>query len=593
MSAPPVVDQEFIVHLFAPLDGPYAPRAYAQIQRTWSACRDELGMSGRDLAGLPSATLPAQEAVGRSATDGVLAFQEGQAGIRQAVLRKVHDVLNLSVALAQPTPEGRATRPRGRLASIRSAAPPTQRRLGWADFAAMWARASQPQAEALLGEAHLFLARTPPGKTGSVLATAELGQALDPLLPYREDRPQGWWRRGISTDAGYALWDTGLADAGAVRELVLVAAMDRDEDLSAWAWSDRTPAMPPFARYLMHAAKLHYEARLLDNWHGTATAEQDTDSLVAELNTTLASKVPGRESAGSLRALLGRLRAEETRLTLLDAEMTRLGQAALIAQRNLTAQSGCGPADGTTGMFAADQSLAQHVSVQVSSDRGYIQIELDRAKDLRKLATEELVQLDQHEAAKSQPDIAKRVFVVYGRDSALSKSFFSLLRAVGLQPLEWERLVRPTGTTSPHLDQVVRNAPHLAQANLVLLSPDDVVELHPDLFQPNDHPYEQARAGQARPNVLFELGLAYMACPERTIIVEVGQLRPVADLAGLNVIRFDGSAIAVQKVISRLIQAGCPADTSDEDWLDSGRFAGLEAYRRGPGTSKATGDGAG
>lgn len=188
-------------------------------------------------------------------------------------------------------------------------------------------------------------------------------------------------------------------------------------------------------------------------------------------------------------------------------------------------------------------------------------------------------------------DVAKRVFVVYGRDGALTRSFFDLLYAVGLQPLEWERLVRPTGTTAPYLGEVVRMAPHLAQANLVLLSPDDIVELHPDLFQQNDHPYERARAGQARPNVLFELGLAYMAYPERTIIVEVGQLRPIADLAGLNVIRFDGSAIAVKKVISRLTQAGCPTDTSGEDWLNPGRFTGLKAYRRRPGTSRATGDG--
>src|SRR5579875_305933 len=168
MPALPVVDQEFIVHLFAPLDGPHRPQAYLQVQRIWSACRDQLGMSGRDLAGLPGATLPTPEAIGRSATESVLAFQEDQAAVRQAVLRKAHDVLNLSVALAQPAPEGRRSHPRGRLASIRPVAAPAQRRLGWADQAALWTRTGQPPAGALLGQAHLFLARTPPGKTGGV-----------------------------------------------------------------------------------------------------------------------------------------------------------------------------------------------------------------------------------------------------------------------------------------------------------------------------------------------------------------------------------------------------------------------------------------
>lgn len=610
MPAPLVVDQEFVVHMFAPLDGPQAPRAYAQVQQIWAACRDQLGMFGRDDAGLPGAVLPAPEAVDRSAADSILAFQEGQAGIRQAVLRRAHDVLNLSVALAQPAPEGRGGRPRGRLGSIRSADPPSQRRLGWADYATLWARASQPQDGALLGEAHLFLARTPMGKAG-VLATAELGQSLDPLLPYRENRPHGWWRRGISTTAGYALWDTGLADTEAVREVVLVAAAERDEELSAWAWSDRTAALPPFARYLMHAAKLRYEARLLESWH--ATAQPDADALVAELNATLAPAPPSPENARLLRSLGARLRAEEIRLTGLDADMARLEQTVSTAQRNLAAQPGCGPVDGTDGIFAADQSLARYVSGQLSSDRGYLEIELRRSKSMRELAAEGLGQLGPDPVAveparavksgsegararpgargapQAQPDTAKRVFVVYGRDGELSKSFFDLLYAVGLQPLEWERLVGPTGTTAPYLGAVVRKAPHLAQANLVLLSPDDIVGLHPDLFQQNDHPYERSQAGQARPNVLFELGLAYMSYPKRTVIVEVGQLRPIADLAGLNVIRFDGSAPAVKKVISRLVQAGCPADTSGESWLDPSRFAGLEAYRRGPGTSRATG----
>ncbi len=117
--------------------------------------------------------------------------------------------------------------------------------------------------------------------------------------------------------------------------------------------------------------------------------------------------------------------------------------------------------------------------------------------------------------------------------------------------------------------------------------PDDIVELHSDLRSANDHPYERARAGQARPNVLFELGLALMAYPERTVVVDAGQMRPIADLAGLNTIRFDGSAAAIRKVVTRLEQAGCELDDSGTDWLDPERFAGLTAYQRGPATHRA------
>lgn len=612
MPTSPVVDQEFIVHLFAPLDGPRAAEAYAQVRRVWTACRDQLGMSGRDIAGLPSAALPDLGAIRTSAKDSILAFQEGQAGVRQAVLRRSHDVLNMSVALAQPAPEGRRARPRGRLSLIRPAGAPSQHRPEWKDYAALWAHATQPRADALLGEAHVFLARMPPGWTGDVPASAGLGQDLEALLPYREDRPDGWQRRGITTTAGYALWDTGVADTGAVREIVLVAAADRDEELSAWAWSDRTPAMPPFARYLMHAAKLRYEARLLDTWHGATAGNRDSRSLITELDAMLAPGQLGGESAALLGSLRDRLRAEEHRLAWLAADMATLEETVSLARQNLAAQPGCGPADGPAGMFAADQSLARYLGGQVSSDRRYLRIEIGRLKSMRELATETLGRRDAHgthapatdpaltpasgvgahragadsrdDTREAPADIARRVFVVYGRDGALVRGFFDLLFAVGLQPLEWEKLVGLNGTTAPYLGDVVRAAPRLAQANLVLLSPDDIVELHPDLYQDGDRDNERARAGQARPNVLFELGLAFMAAPERTIIVEIGNLRPIADLAGLNVIHFDGSVDAVKKIIDRLTLAGCPADLAGQHWLDTGRFAGLEAYRRGPGT---------
>jgi predicted nucleotide-binding protein len=349
----------------------------------------------------------------------------------------------------------------------------------------------------------------------------------------------------------------------------------------------------------MHAAKLRYEARLLDIWRGKAGKHMDTRSLIAELDAMLlAPEQLGGEGAALLASLRDRLRAQEHRLALLDADMATLEETVSLARQNLAAQPGCGPDNGPTGMFAADQSLAHYLGGQVASDRKYLRIELLRAKSSRERATDVLGQLGGYGseapagrrgsgrgAQQSPAEVARNVFVVYGRDGALVRSFFDLLYAVKLQPLEWEMLVRLTGTTAPYLGDAVRNAPLQARANLVLLSPDDVVKLHPDLHQDGDQDYERATSGQARPNVLFELGLAYAAAPERTVIVEIGNMRPIADLAGLNVIHFDGSALAIKKVIGRLTQAGCPADTSGEHWLDTTRFAGLPAYRRGPETA--------
>jgi predicted nucleotide-binding protein len=565
------------------------------------------------IAGVRSrALLP--ETLDRLLADGIVAAQEDRAAIRQAVLRREHDVLNLSVALAQPAPEGLVRPGRGSLTRVQ----PWQCRMGWADFAQIWASAGppgvgSPGGDALLGEARLFLARTSPENTGTVEATAELGQSLEPLLPYREDRPRDWWQWGTTTAGGYALWDTRSADdIGVVREIVVVAAANRDDELSAWAWSDGTPGMPPFARYLMHTAKLRCEARVLDAWHRAPSADADIDQVVAEVNVALTPDQPHPGKAELLSSRLSRLRAEEARLTVLNGDLSRLGQTVSFAQRNLGTIPGCGASDSSAGLFAADQALARWLAEQIEGDLKYLQIDLGRTSRVREIAVEELRQAQRTEptsppgpaagatagepgretssrppgaaGAADHPDVTRQVFIVHGRDGVLTKNFSDLLRAVRLEPLEWETMVEATGSAAPYLGQVVARAPHLAQATLVLLTPDDVVELHSDLYLDNDPPQERARSGQARPNVLFEFGLALMAYPERTVVVEVGQMRPIADLGGLNVIRFDGSGVAIKKMLDRLKQAGCPVDTNGTDWLDTGRFAGLAAYQRGPGT---------
>ncbi len=574
----PVVDQEFVVHLFAPLDGPHAESAYRQVQGIWTDGLKNLSMT-EPIAGLPlglsdeRAALPA---------DGVAAARENLSADRQGVLRRVHDALNLSVAFTQPAAKAPT------LAS-ESGYLPGQREKGWADFAQLWGEAAGRGTAVVLGEARLFMARTPPGSTQAVPATAELGQSLDPLLPHRKERPRDWWRWGTTTAAGYAVWDTRPTDISSVREIVVIAPADQDAEMSAWAWSDGTSGIPPFARYLLYAAKLRYEARLLAAWHQQPGADEVAE-VQAELNAMLTREALDASDAGPLRSLLRRLRAQEDRLSCLKTDLELLKRAVSNAHANLRAVARPDRRTGSTGMFAADEDLARWLIEQTDSDLSYTGIDVGRVHEVRSLAAEELNELQRSSADDGMtaptpppaPEISRKVFIVHGRDDALVAKFRDLLRTVGLEPLEWELLVRATGSTAPSLAQVVAMAPRLAQATLVLLSPDDIVELHHDLFLDNDGPAERVRSMQARPNVFFELGLAMMASPNRTIVVEVGEMRPVADLAGLNVIRFTGSGPAIKKVLDRLQQADCPVDLSGTDWMDPGRFDDMAAYQRCP-----------
>ncbi|MBE1489167.1 TIR domain-containing protein [Plantactinospora soyae] len=187
----------------------------------------------------------------------------------------------------------------------------------------------------------------------------------------------------------------------------------------------------------------------------------------------------------------------------------------------------------------------------------------------------------------SRPDtpheLNQRVFVVHGRDDAFVGRMFELLSLLGLRPMEWESLVTAAGRgPSPVLHEVIREGMSRAQAVVVLLTPDDVVHLHPDLRRDQEDGHELIPAGQPRPNVLMELGGALYGFADRTVIVRAGSIRPIADLGGINYIDFDGGEQSRAKLVERLRRAGCAVDDQGTEWRRPTRFEGLGTFTRRP-----------
>jgi predicted nucleotide-binding protein len=172
------------------------------------------------------------------------------------------------------------------------------------------------------------------------------------------------------------------------------------------------------------------------------------------------------------------------------------------------------------------------------------------------------------------------VFVIHGRDHEARRAVWGFLQAIDLHPLDWEEIVRRTGRPMPYTGEVLRQAFQDNQVAIVLMTPDDGASLHPDLQDASEPPYETKVTGQARPNVLLELGMALALQPGRTLVIEIGTLRPASDIAGLNVIRFDGTVASLHRIAQRLEAAGCAVNTKGQDWLDVARFADLGAHHR-------------
>ena len=166
-------------------------------------------------------------------------------------------------------------------------------------------------------------------------------------------------------------------------------------------------------------------------------------------------------------------------------------------------------------------------------------------------------------------DKARNVVVVHGRDLKLRDSMFHLLRSVGLAPVEWNEAVRRTGRAAPYTGEVVDALFQNAQAIVVIMSPDEHVDLRNDLQ--SDHSADNG-GWQPRPNVFIEAGMALARDEAHTVLVEIGSLRPASDLLGRNAVRFDGSSTCRHDLIERLRTAGCAISNSGTDWLRVGDF---------------------
>lgn len=552
-----IEDLQFVAHLYAPVDGPDAGAAFRAVEEIWRGC----GLVFQMTDAIPGIGLPCQLAGERAdlPADGevALAARERPGANCQAVLRLHHDVLNLSVALAPP----KTTVTGDAMTSW------------WQAVDGQWGTLIARHGPHLLGEARLYLALVD-ARDGIRAASPALYAELSGLLP---DADAAHARStGVAIPRDLALWETATEpDDRVLRRFLLAAAPDADAAASAWVWSRGDTAIPPLARYLLHAAKLRYEMRV---WRGDSQARElrtALDSLSAELRRLGASD-PANERLLRLRGLDAKL---------LHADLRDLRHSVEIAASNL------GRAFDLSGMlvpgsaFADDAALAQSMLEALDDEVAYLGRATERAELTRRASqdgTPATAPVNPERVTTEQDDIRRNVFVVYGRDEPARRAVFEFLRAIGLRPLEWETVVRKTGKAAPSLSEAVRTGLAMARAVVVLMTPEDVVHLHPELHEPREAAAETADALQARPNVLLELGMALAAHPNGTLVLMVGDHRPVTDLGGINFIRISDTPHCRRKIAGRLQQAGCLVDDSGQDWLSAGNFAGLAALSRRP-----------
>ena len=166
----------------------------------------------------------------------------------------------------------------------------------------------------------------------------------------------------------------------------------------------------------------------------------------------------------------------------------------------------------------------------------------------------------------------RRVFLVHGRNMAARAAMVKLLKAWDLRIIEWEQAVTATGQGSPYTGDVVRAGLDMADAVVVLFTPDDIGQAHPDFVQHGDRNDETEPTGQARLNVVFEAGMAMALNRDKVILVEVGKVRAMSDTDGINVVHLTDAPASRRALGSRLMNVGLAVEMDHDEWRTAGEF---------------------
>ncbi|MEX5709696.1 CATRA conflict system CASPASE/TPR repeat-associated protein [Parafrankia sp. FMc6] len=362
---------ELVVHVFAPTGGPHADDSYRYLLGVWQRCGELFGIT----APIHQLRVPA---VPPSRLDGdptrlrapLAASSRPGGDVYQMLLRREHDVLCLSVILAPPDRSGR----------------------DWPALSRRWDEAAADPPVGLLAVAELFQCRLADPHCQHVAATAELAAICRQTLPTPTPRP-AMDTTGITTPQGFAVWEIDQEDdTRPRRRIVVVAPHARDAELSAWTWTRGGPggmAMTPFARYLMHAAKVRYYLRLWSGGAPVRAQRHDTDAAVAASSalfdgTFMAGPAgqggPSAENdtaADAVTEHLTVLRREIMHLSTTATQLTEIRRSVEIAATNMAAIAG--PAD-EGGLFADDSALTQWFARQLDHDHFYASATLERAR---------------------------------------------------------------------------------------------------------------------------------------------------------------------------------------------------------------------
>ncbi len=164
----------------------------------------------------------------------------------------------------------------------------------------------------------------------------------------------------------------------------------------------------------------------------------------------------------------------------------------------------------------------------------------------------------------------RKVFVIHGRNLEARKQMGIYLRALGLEPINFDDLRAGLGGT-PTIADIVMAGMAQAQGVVALFTADEYAALKPDLRGPGESG-EMVERWQSRPNVLFEAGIAFGIDRNRVVIVKLGKVSLPSDFGGIHALSPTNDPSGHRNTLRNTLKGmGC-AVGDGSDWMKDGDF---------------------
>jgi len=354
-----------VSHAFFTADevaNPHSPAA-----RTLTALWERIthGITDEKQDGPPSLSIPPDAACAERLTVLATAQQTIPGEIHEALAYRLHGTIGVGVVQARG--DGPAD---------------------WRGLCASWFRDLELPQRGILGTANIRLAGLAGRSRGAVrsAAPATIGLAIYRDVPSLDgDWADCWWRPAPEL----LVWELPPGDSSAVplsRRLLVVAAAEDEPTMNEWFWGSSTPELPTFTRYLLHAATLRHQQRLLRDriprLHQTMqTASEQCDHLEKSL---YGDDVPiGRLFEAD--RMLGKLRTSQKGLVTALADVRGMSSTVRSAEANMNAVVSGGAPGAIGGPLDNDRGIARWTRDQLHLEETFLSSARLRATELSQI----------------------------------------------------------------------------------------------------------------------------------------------------------------------------------------------------------------